>query len=498
MNIIQAISDKKIFRPFLQNKKGSLKSWRNWGVALRLLYGIRVHPKYSKLVQLCTGRRLESFNPDGVGFNTALFLIGRRGGKSKISSVVSAYESVLGGKDEALSIGETGMCACISASKKQGRVSKNYIRAIFDTTPLLNDEILPGGSRESFELTNGIVVEVMVGDYRNVRDYTLTSCVISELAFFGLTEESKVKTDTELVRAIIPGLASVHGRLIGISTKYSRKGYCYKTHRKHWGNEKSKILVWEGSTKLMNPTLDQQIIDDAYDEDPVAARSEWGTDFREDIAIWLPREVIESVVKKGRMELLPRTLKYKYFAFADVSGGRVEDSALAIAHHVERKVIVDFIKLYKSPHDPIAAIRDMSQQLKKFGIRKCIGDNYSAEFIASSFRSCKIRYEKCSITASQLYIEVIPIIGSSAVELLDNETLVNQFASLLRFTRSGGMDKITHSQGSKDDLANAVAGVIYCTAKPKRKVGAFFTNTIEPEYSVYGDSEITKVSILAG
>ncbi|GAG31724.1 unnamed protein product, partial [marine sediment metagenome] len=69
----------------------------------------------------------------------------------------------------------------------------------------------------------------------------------------------------------------------------------------------------------------------------------------------------------------------------------------------------------------------------------------------------------------------------------------------LRFTRSGGHDKITHGQGSKDDLSNSVAGVIYCTSKPKRKVGAFFTDTATPEYSVYDyENEPQKISILAG
>lgn len=497
MNIIQAISDKNLFRRFLADKDGKLGTWQNWNIFLRALYGLKIKPKYAPLVKQCAGRSIESLPTEG--FDTALCLVGRRGGKSKIASVIAAYESVLAGREGNLSVGETGMSAFISASKKQARVGKNYIRAIMEQTPLLENEVVPGGTKESFELANGIVVEMMTGDYRNVRNYSLTSVVISEICFMGILEESKVKTDTELIRAIKPSLITTGGKLCCISSKYARKGWAFKTWKKHWGNSKSNILVWEGSSKLMNPTLDQRIIDEAYAEDPASARSEYGNEWREDIAIWLPREVIESVVKKGRKELLPNLLKHTYSAFADVSGGRVEDSALAIAHRWERKTIVDSIRLYRSPHDPIAAIRDMSLHLKKFGIKKITGDNYAAEFVKSSFLANKIRYDKCPITASQLYIEVIPIIGSGCVELLDNETLVNQFAGLLRFTRSGGHDKITHGQGSKDDCCNAVAGVIYCTAKPKRKVGAFFSDSTTPEYSPYDyENEPTKISILSG
>lgn len=502
MNIIESISDPRLFRKFLADKNDKLSSWSAWNCALRLLYGLPVKKKYAELVKLCTGRRLESFNADGVGFNTALFLIGRRGGKSRIASIIGAFEATLSGKEESLAAGETGMVSIISPSKKQGRIIKNYSRAIFDTTPLLENEVVPGGNKESFQLENGILFEILVGDWRAVRGYTLLACILDELCFFGLTEESKVKNDTELVNAIKPSLSTLNGKLIGVSTKYAKKGYAYRTWKKNYGNEKSKVLVWEADTITMNPTFPLSIVNAALVEDLASAKSEYLNEWREDIKIYLPREVIESVVKKGRQELLPRTLKYSYFAFADVSGGRVEDSAVAIAHRIERKVIVDFIKLYKSPHDPISAIRDMSQQLKKFAIKKITGDNYAAEFVKSAFNTNGIRYEKCSITASQLYIETIPIIGSSAVELLDNETLINQFSSLLRFTRSGGKDKISHGQGQKDDLCNAVAGVIYCTAKPKRKVGAFFTDKPEQQSCYAGENdyadEPSRISILSG
>lgn len=499
MNIIQAISDKNLFRKFLADKNGKLGTWRNWNTALRLLYGLPIKSIYAKDVYRFTGRRLESFRPDGIGFNTALFLIGRRGGKSRIASIIGAYEATISGKESSLAAGETGLVSIISPSKKQGRIIKNYSRAIFDTTPMLENEVVPGGNKESFQLENGILFEILVGDWRAVRGYTLLACILDELCFFGLTEESKVKNDTELVNAVKPSLSTLNGKLIGVSTKYAKKGYAYRTWKKNFANEKSNILVFEADTITMNPTFPQGIIDAALVEDLASARSEYLNQWRDDIKIWLPREVIESVVKKGRQELLPRLLKHSYFAFADVSGGRVEDSALAIGHKWLGKTIVDSIRLYRSPHDPIAAIRDMSLQLKKFGIKRITGDNYAAEFVKSAFLANKIRYEKCPITASQLYIETLPIIGSGCVELLDNETLINQFAGLLRFTRSGGKDKITHGQGSKDDLSNAVAGVIYCTAKPKRKVGAFFTNTATPEYSVYDyENEPTKISILAG
>ena len=140
MNVIEAIKDKNLFRPFLQDRNGDIFSWKNWLVALRVLYGLPIRSSASiELIKKCTGR-----NPallPANGFDEALFLCGRRSGKSKIVSLVAAYEGALSGKEKLLSKGETGLVACIAPSKRQATVERNYIRSIFDTN-LLRQEIV--------------------------------------------------------------------------------------------------------------------------------------------------------------------------------------------------------------------------------------------------------------------------------------------------------------------------------------------------------------------
>ena len=47
MNIIEAIKDDNLFRPFLGNDLGS---WRAWFAALRVVYGLPVWDKASRAV----------------------------------------------------------------------------------------------------------------------------------------------------------------------------------------------------------------------------------------------------------------------------------------------------------------------------------------------------------------------------------------------------------------------------------------------------------------
>ena len=49
----------------------------------------------------------------------------------------------------------------------------------------------------------------------------------------------------------------------------------------------------------MNPTLPQRVVDEAMEEDRAAALAEYGGQFRDDVATFLPRDVIEAVVIKG-------------------------------------------------------------------------------------------------------------------------------------------------------------------------------------------------------
>ena len=470
MNIIQAINDPNLFQPFLGT---DLESWRPWCTALRALYGLPIAARKSTaLVRDCTGRDAKKLPT--TGFDTGLFLTGRRSGKSRIAAVVGAFEAVLAGHERKLAVGELGVVAAVSPTRRQSGIVRKYIRGIFDT-PLLKQQVVRE-TTEGFELTNGISIEVITGDFRTVRGLSLCCCVVDECAFFGLSEESRVKSDTELIRALCPALATTSGKLIAISSPYAKRGWTYSTYERHHGNDDGTTLVWNCPSRTMNPTLPQRVVDEALAEDPAGARAEYLGEFRDDVGEYLPRHVIQAVVVPGRKELLPRR-ELRYFAFADLSGGRSDDAALAIAHKVDETVIVDLAKRWKPPFDPRAVIGEMATTLRKYGCGKVTGDNYAAEFVAGAFVANGIRYMKAEQPKAQLYAELLPLLCSREIELPDDAVLIDQLAGLERRTRSGGRDIIDHRPGAKDDLSNAVAGVATVATKRHRHAGAFFAET---------------------
>jgi hypothetical protein len=284
------------------------------------------------------------------------------------------------------------------------------------------------------------------------------AAIVDEVCFLGLDPDSHVRSDTELINAITPGLATTGGRLLGISSPYAKKGWAYKQFKRCFGNDGADNLVINGPSRTFNPTLDQRIVDAAMAEDIAAAKAEYMGEFRDDVGLFIPREVIEKLVVPGRYELLPDGAT-RYVAFADMSGGRGDDSAIAIAHREEKRVVLDLLRVWKAPHDPQVVVKEAVDELRNYKVRRVMGDNYSGEWVASAFKARGIRYDKCEKPKSQLYLELLPRLCSGDVELLDDAKLVNQLAALERRCRAGGRDSVDHPTGGHDDASNVLAGV---------------------------------------
>lgn len=86
-------------------------------------------------------------------------------------------------------------------------------------------------------------------------------------------------------------------------------------HREHFGKP-SRVLVIQAGGLTLNPTLSADAIGRARAEDPLAARSEWDAQFREDISQFLTDDIINPALRPGRK------------ALALASGNRTSPSAI--------------------------------------------------------------------------------------------------------------------------------------------------------------------------
>ena len=261
--------------------------------------------------------------------------------------------------------------------------------------------------------------------------------------------------------ATIPG-----AMLLCISSPYARRGALWEAHRRHFGKDGDSVLVWQADTLSMNPSVDKQIIKDAYQADEASAAAEYGAEFRRDIESFVSREAIEEVIIPGRFELPPNR-EIRYRAFVDPSGGTSDSMTLAIGHRENGLIIVDALRESKPPFIPTQVVKEFSSLMRSYGIRRVTGDRYGGDWPREQFRNSGIQYETSDLPKTDLYRELLPSINSVHIDLLDHPRLINQLLSLERRTSRGGRDSIDHPPQGHDDLANVVAGVNYVLEKKK-------------------------------
>ena len=406
------------------------------------------------LFKALTGRA----EPPDRPASEAWIIAGRRSAKSRKAATVATYLSTIGtevlGYRQRLAPGERGVVLVMAVDKAQAKVTLDYARAYFQAIPMFR-AMIERDTGDGLELSNRMALTVVANDYRSIRGRTLVAAILDEVSYW--RNEVTANPDLEVYRAVKPALASMPGSLlIGISSPYRRAGLLWRKYRQHWGKP-GPVLVVKAPTERLNPGIDRATIADAYEDDPEAARAEWGAEFRTDLADFVSREVIELLVSPGIYER-PPIRGARYHAFTDPSGGSSDGFALGIAHRERDVAVVDVVRERRPPFSPEAVVEEFSGMLKSYGLYEVVGDRYGGQWPQEQFRKRSITYRTSEQAKSDIYLESLPLLNGGRVDLLDNERLVAQICGLERRTARGGRDSVDHGPGGHDDLANAVLG----------------------------------------
>ncbi|MCA0344130.1 MAG: hypothetical protein LCH99_30975, partial [Proteobacteria bacterium] len=449
MNILEACEHPDLFAPWFKDRT----TYNAWFAFLAALFGLPMTDEQLAIYQKHTGRQ----EPPTEAANEAWLVIGRRGGKSFLTSLVASYLACFFDYTPYLSPGERGTVMIIASDKKQARVIMRYIKAMLSQIPMLADMVEGEMRADGIDLTNMVTIEIGTASFRSTRGYVYVAVLADEIAFW--RTDDAAEPDFEILDAIRPGMGMIPmAMLLCMSSPYAKKGALFDAYRRYYGKE-GEPLVWKAATRDMNPVFPQSVIDKAMSRDPAKAGAEYGADFRNDIESFVSREAVEACVEPGARERAPVSGQ-RYFAFVDPSGGSADSMTLAIAHAEKTTAMLDAVREVKPPFSPESTVSDFSKLLKQYRITTVLGDRYAGEWPVEQFKKHGIRYEQAAKPKSDLYKDLLPLINSKEADLLDIPVLVTQLCGLERRTARGGRDSIDHAQGGHDDVANAVAGVL--------------------------------------
>jgi hypothetical protein len=355
--------------------------------------------------------------------------------------------------------GEVGTVMVIAADRKQARVIMRYVRGLITGVPMLAP-LIEGETRESVVLRNRITVEVHTASYRTVRGYSIVAALCDELAYWPIDELAS-DPDVEVIAALRPAMATIPDAiLLCASSPHARRGALWDAHRRHYGQEGDPILVWQAATRDMNPSVPQSYIDQHVADDPTRAAAEYFAKFRSDLESFVLREAVEACISVGVRER-PPARGVSYAAFCDPSGGSSDSMTLCIGHNdfARNRIVIDCLRERAPPFSPETVVEEFSRLLKSYGIASITGDKYAGLWPIEQFGRFNIYYDSSAAPKSSLYTDLLPLINSARIELLDHPKLMNQLLGLERRTARSGKDSIDHAPGQHDDLINSVAGV---------------------------------------
>jgi hypothetical protein len=300
-------------------------TWAPWRAFLAALFGLPMTEAELALYRAHTGRTAP---PPAEGFIEAWLVCGRRAGKSFILALIACYLAVFRDWKPFLTHGELGCIKIIATDRKQARTIHRYCRALLTQVPQLAEFVVKDGDDE-IELSNGIVIEIQTASFRSVRSYTVIAALIDEIAYLR-TDDTSANPDSEIIGAIRPAMATIDGAmLLCASSPYARRGELWDAYERAFGNDDADEIVWHATTREMNPTVKQSVIDRAMAKDAPKALAEFMAEFRKDIEGFLDLDLIRSAIEPG-LVVRPRMPREQYMAFFDASGGRQDSCTMAI------------------------------------------------------------------------------------------------------------------------------------------------------------------------
>src|ERR1700736_1763760 len=283
ISIDEALTDPELFQPWFPGE-----TWDGWRTVLKAAYALPM-----------TGDEVDFFrsvaerDPPKRRVRELWCIVGRRGGKDSVASVIAAHSAALFDQGHRLRPGERALVMCLAVDRDQAKVVLNYSRSFFTDIDLLKG-LVKRETASGFELTNNVDVTISTNSFRSVRGRPILCAILDETAFW--RDETSATPDEETYKAIKPALASIPGSIIiGISSPYRKSGLLYKKFKEHYGRD-GDVLVIKAPTRTLNPLIEQSIIDEAMAEDPAAARAEWMAEFRDDIAGFADIALIEAAV----------------------------------------------------------------------------------------------------------------------------------------------------------------------------------------------------------
>jgi Terminase large subunit, ATPase domain len=459
LNIIEFVTRLKLVEP-----GGLTLGHRTF---LKSLYGLELDAAELEFYCRATGRKTYLAREH----REITAIIGRRGGKTRLAALIAVYEAI---RDHKLPRGERAFILVIAPVLKQAQIAFRYIRKYMNLSPELSNLVVKVRKSE-IELRNGITIACQPCSQITVRGDSVICAICDELGFWK-HEETAANPEREVIAALRPAMATLtNTKLIKISTPNRKEGILWDDFRER---ESLDYLVWQASSKEMNPTIPDDFLKEEERKNKEDFRREYLAEFTDSVLGWITWEILEPCVVRGCREF-PRVSNGTYVAAVDPAFSN-SDFGFAILHRSDNgHITVPFAARWTGTHNAPLNLESVSTQindvLQRFGINSLVGDQHCFPILREHFEKSGVYYREFSFgthTRASIYGNLRQLMTQQKISFVDEPELLRQLRSLEEIKAPNGNIDIRPPRSLKDDMTIAVAVAAFELSRvPQRSPG---------------------------
>ncbi len=414
-------------------------------------------------------------------YTLAVWALGRRSGKTLMASVTATYAACMLADEyhKCLRKGEKFYIISVANTIDQAKIALQGVKDLINGSPILKPLILRE-TTDTLELSNGAVFKALPASSRSGRGMACPLLIFDELAH-AVDTESGNAAGSSLYQALSPSVAQFGslGKILLLSSPWIQSGIFWDLFKQANSGNFAQMQVVNLPTWEVNPTISRDWLDQEKARDPELFRVEYGAEFSQSLAAFLPPELIDMAVNPDRSILtLIQKFKNQYYLALDPAKGNRDAYTACIGHFDGDRLVIDrlheFTPSFSGDKKLQVSIQEVEEWILEmrsiYGFREVVLDQHNS---ASTIQrlSGKLRIKELTWTApskTEAFTKLRELFNAGNIELYPHPKAISQLKNLIVQYRANGTWNVTGGTGAGvDDYCSVIAAVASYSGKPQ-------------------------------
>lgn len=449
------------------------------------------------------------FNPEIVK-NRINLIIGRRGGKTTIASILAAYCAIKCNWKNYLKKTPKASVVVLSHGVEFSMEVLDILKSFFEESPVLSRLIDPEekNTQRTFNLKVPFIgkdgktveyskVQIKVGaaSKKTTRGLAICALLCDEIAFWNLSENA-AERDIDIIRAVRPALLQFkeQGLLIKLSSPGIKQGILFDEYNSKelpdsYINFKAPSWVW-------NTILDKKAYREEWETDEESFDNELRANFVDSISKFILPEYVDLCTMRGITFNAPDDDKKGVSYYAAIDAAFKNDKfTFCLVGIKENRIMQYIMKSWEGDRGRTVKAYDVAKYIrtvcKDYRLSVVHADQYSFNPLKEIFEKFGITLQENVFTNAykkKIYFNLKKLIHNRTLDLLDNESMLNEIKQLQVEQSATGTIRIGHPVGGHDDHADALAVATFIATEHSNVANFSLADVAGEDYGIATDA----------